>query len=148
MTTHDHGASATPAAGGASFLVKDPVCGMDVDPHQSAGHVEHEGRTYYFCSTHCQARFEAAPEDYLRSGPAPSPSTTDGVAVEYTCPMHPEIVREEPGACPICGMALEPRTVTVEEPPNSNLAPPGWYLLFILDASRSPSTGRWVRVTP
>ena len=105
--------------------VKDPVCGMDVHPESAAGSVDHDGRTYHFCSRHCVDQFRADPAHYLADGqaaghetqmagaaksrPAPAPGTT------FTCPMHPEIVRSGPGACPICGMALEPMTVSSDE---------------------------------
>src|SRR6266852_2578345 len=88
----------------------DPVCGMIVDTARAKATVVDAGKTYYFCSAECADRFRAAPEKYL-AAKTPAP----GSAVEYTCPMHPEIVRSGPGACPICGMALEPRTVTAEE---------------------------------
>ena len=115
MTTHGHAHSTAHGAGDASFLVKDPVCGMDVDPHQAPGQTEHQGRTYYFCSTHCQARFEADPDQYLKAeAEPPATAPTEGEVVEYTCPMHPEIRRSGPGSCPICGMALEPVTVTAD----------------------------------
>ena len=68
MTTHDHAQSTADGVGDAGFLVKDPVCGMDVDPHQAAGQTEHGGRTYYFCSAHCQSKFEADPGQYLQPG--------------------------------------------------------------------------------
>lgn len=148
-------------------LVKDPVCNMDVDPATAAGSSEYKGQTYYFCSLGCVKRFNADPEKYLAPKPSaagvpksqmvqigsiiPAPAATPppikpeqdqsrgkgtvtyicpmdpevreskpgacpkcGMAlepetVEYTCPMHPEIVRSGPGNCPICGMALEPR---------------------------------------
>jgi P-type Cu+ transporter len=98
----------------------DPVCGMSITPEDAAGHVEHAGQTYYFCSQSCLERFRENPEsfaggDQAAAPPAPVPHT------EYTCPMHPEIVRDEPGACPICGMALEPRTVSLEDAPNPEL---------------------------
>ncbi len=98
--------------------VIDPVCGMRVDPHVPKGgrHV-HEGTTYSFCSPSCYAKFEAAPGRYLtKRPPAAKPAGTD-----YVCPMHPQIVRSEPGSCPICGMALEPRTVGLEDAPNPEL---------------------------
>jgi P-type Cu+ transporter len=94
----------------------DPVCGMKVLPPKAAGSVEHSGRTWYFCSKGCQAKFNADPGKYDGShhaaqGPVSvAPATSE--PIEYTCPMHPQIVRDGPGACPICGMALEPRTVT------------------------------------
>jgi Cu+-exporting ATPase len=148
----------------AAVTVKDPVCHMDVDPATARGSAEYKGHAYYFCSPGCVTRFKADPEKYL----APCPPTTElpkgqmvqigGIipaapstinpaqdqsarkgtvtyvcpmdpevreskpgacpkcgmalepeAIEYTCPMHPEIVRDRPGSCPICGMALEPR---------------------------------------
>jgi Cu+-exporting ATPase len=96
-----------------AHLAKDPVCGMSVDPHSAKHRREHGGRTYYFCSARCADKFEAAPEKYL--GPASAtarPAPKDDV---YTCPMHPEIEQVGPGNCPICGMALEPKMVTLEE---------------------------------
>jgi len=98
----------------------DPVCGMTVDPATAAGQAAHEGRTYHFCSIPCRDRFEADPERYLR-GRAAEPVAPASSGAVYTCPMHPEIVRDEPGACPICGMALEPRTVTAQEAPSAEL---------------------------
>jgi Cu+-exporting ATPase len=103
----------------------DPVCGMTVDPADAAGSVEYRGHTYYFCSPGCVERFRAAPGDFVddKGQPAqqrPSAPSVDG-NVEYTCPMHPEIVRNAPGPCPICGMALEPRTISLTEGPNPEL---------------------------
>ncbi|HLJ13631.1 MAG TPA: heavy metal translocating P-type ATPase [Bryobacteraceae bacterium] len=98
--------------------VKDPVCGMNVDPARAAGSWEHEGKPYSFCSLNCLVKFRAEPARYLDPSSqtvAPSPVP----AAEYTCPMHPEIVSSKPGACPICGMALEPKTLSaigVDEP--------------------------------
>ena len=125
--------------------VKDPVCGMSVDPSKAAGKVEHEGKAYYFCSKRCAERFAQDPEKFLAApgtggmehghvhtrGPAHahkqdemqhSPAATAPAAaiassaqgVRYTCPMHPEVVQIGPGACPICGMALEPMDVFAE----------------------------------
>ena len=84
----------------------DPICGMTVDPAKAAGSHVHDGRTYYFCSTHCLHKFKADPTQFIQPAPreavAPrSPGTT------YTCPMHPEIRQDHPGACPKCGMGLE-----------------------------------------
>jgi Cu+-exporting ATPase len=92
---------------------RDPVCGMAVNPATAAGSTTHDGHTYHFCSTHCLRRFEADPERYLSGTPEADHSccgtvAPTGGAVKYTCPMDPEIVRDEPGACPKCGMALEP----------------------------------------
>ena len=95
--------------------VIDPVCGMTVTPAEAAGHADHEGRTYHFCSTHCLDRFRAAPARFVgeddRTAAAPSASA----GTKWTCPMHPEIVRDGPGSCPICGMALEPMMPTGDE---------------------------------
>jgi Cu+-exporting ATPase len=81
----------------------DPVCGMTVDEQAAAGSAEYEGEHYFFCSTHCLHKFQAAPGNYVR--PPAKPTTESTV---YTCPMHPEIRQEAPGTCPKCGMALEP----------------------------------------
>lgn len=120
-------------------LVKDPVCGMDVDPATSPYSSERDGRTYYFCSVRCQAKFEDSPETYLTPH-ADRPdhhqhdhvdhgadyeagaTAATGEATEWTCPMHPEIRRPGPGSCPICGMALEPVTVTADSGPSPELA--------------------------
>lgn len=97
---------------------RDPVCGMKVDPAQAATSIEHQGSTIYFCSQGCAAKFRAAPEKYAPVKPveaSPHPAGKIQPQGEYTCPMHPQIVRPGPGSCPICGMALEPRQVTTEE---------------------------------
>ncbi len=91
----------------------DPICGMKVLPEKAAASVNHAGHTWYFCSLGCKAKFEADPTKYDGSHPAPS-IPAPAASAEYTCPMHPQIVRARPGACPICGMALEPRTVTAD----------------------------------
>src|SRR5205809_480880 len=98
--------------------VLDPVCGMTVDPARAAGRVEHQGETYYFCSKGCAAKFAADPERYTSRFPTPSHQPP---ATQYTCPMHPEIVSDRPGACPKCGMALESRTVAMDEGPSPEL---------------------------
>ncbi|MDQ6700280.1 MAG: heavy metal translocating P-type ATPase [Acidobacteriota bacterium] len=85
---------------------------MTVDPARAAGKHEYRAKLYYFCSTGCLAKFAANPEQYLGKEPVPMAAVP---GAEYTCPMHPEVVRDKPGSCPICGMALEPRTVTAEE---------------------------------
>jgi Cu+-exporting ATPase len=105
-------------------VVKDPVCGMDVDPTTAAHRSEFDSHEYFFCSEHCRAKFEADPASYLQpaalaASPAPEPDSAE--AVEWTCPMHPEIRRPGPGACPICGMALEPVTVTTDSGPSPEL---------------------------
>src|SRR6266545_5065197 len=93
----------------------DPVCGMKVaaNPEKS---VEHDGQTYYFCSQGCVTKFRSNPHQYLhRHSSAAAPSDHTPKDAIYTCPMHPEIRQVGPGACPICGMALEPLMATVEE---------------------------------
>jgi Cu+-exporting ATPase len=97
----------------------DPVCGMKVDRSTARHFMRHEGKGYYFCSAGCQKKFEASPETYLGDRPPPEPMPA---GTQYTCPMHPEIVRDKPGSCPKCGMALEPMGVpTGEEGPNPEL---------------------------
>ena len=95
--------------------MKDPVCGMQVDPAKAAGTSHDQGQTYYFCSRSCLGKFEAAPERYLNPKPAAPHGHTSGDTREYTCPMHPEVRQIGPGACPKCGMALEPLVVTLDE---------------------------------
>ena len=114
-----------PQGNDSRAAVKDPVCGMDVVPATAAGSVDHDGRTYHFCSRHCVEKFRADPGRYLGAGKAKHESAhgmVEGDAppapahgATYTCPMHPEIVRDGPGSCPICGMALEPMTVSVDD---------------------------------
>ncbi|RWC41446.1 MAG: heavy metal translocating P-type ATPase [Mesorhizobium sp.] len=97
----------------------DPVCGMSVDRATAKHFVRHEGQGFYFCSAACQAKFEAEPQKYLGDRPAPQPMPK---GTQYTCPMHPEIIRDKPGSCPKCGMALEPMGVpTGDEGPNPEL---------------------------
>jgi len=94
--------------------VIDPVCLMTIAPEDAVGHVEHEGATYYFCSSSCMEKFQANPKRYLKSqGHAVPPRSSD--AVEYTCPMHPEVRQIGPGACPKCGMALERATLALPQ---------------------------------
>jgi Cu+-exporting ATPase len=113
------------------MTVKDPICGMDVNPARAAGSFEHEGKTYYFCGKGCLEKFKSlagkalvvASEPVIALKPAPSsalPSVPE--KADYTCPMHPEVVRPGPGSCPICGMALEPRTATTAGEENPELA--------------------------
>jgi len=118
----------TPTVPGLPILLavpreKDPVCGMMVDPEKAAGKVEHDGKTYYFCSARCVERFRNEPEKF-RAAPGTAgmehkaaPAAVPAVAknVRYTCPMHPEIVQIGPGTCPKCGMALEPMDMLAEE---------------------------------
>jgi P-type Cu+ transporter len=115
MATMD---SETATASGAI----DPVCGMRVDPARAAGSRTHEGRTYYFCSRGCVERFAADPAAFLEVRPKVQAAYPPSAAAEWTCPMHLEVVRDRPGSCPICGMALEPRVATLEEVSNPELA--------------------------
>lgn len=97
----------------------DPVCGMKVDRASAKHFLQHEGEKYYFCSASCMAKFEKTPQNYLGDQPAPKamPANT-----QYTCPMHLEIIKDGPGSCPICGMALEPMGIpTGDEGPNPEL---------------------------
>jgi Cu+-exporting ATPase len=110
--------AAKPAAGDQAVI--DPVCGMTVDPKTTAHHATHAGHDYHFCSAGCRAKFAANPETYLAADRAPPPPTPPGTI--YTCPMHPEIRQEGPGSCPICGMALEPETITADSGPNPEFA--------------------------
>jgi P-type Cu+ transporter len=101
-----------------STKARDPVCGMMVDPREAAGSVVYQGQTYHFCSKGCAARFQGDPEKYLHPRAAAAAMNPDAAGVEYTCPMHPEIRQIGPGACPKCGMALEPvsfSAATVDE---------------------------------
>ncbi len=119
----------------------DPVCGMKVLPEKAAGHYAYKGKTYYFCGLKCLARFKENPEHFLApksaASPlvsilpsAPKPEEPDrsvrhvpaASAVEYTCPMDPEVRQIGPGACPKCGMALEPVQVSLEDSANPELA--------------------------
>ncbi|MCW3837275.1 heavy metal translocating P-type ATPase [Sphingomonas canadensis] len=98
-------------------LVKDPVCGMTVDPATTQHHATHQGHDYHFCSAGCRTKFVADPERYL--GAAAAESVAPGTI--WTCPMHPEIRQDHPGACPICGMALEPEIATADAGPSAEL---------------------------
>lgn len=108
------------AMGIATTAVKDPVCGMTVDPATARHSFAYQGTTYYFCSEKCRSKFVVDPASYLQGSPRPaSPEKTDGAV--WTCPMHPEIRRDAPGSCPICGMALEPELPTQEVGPSAEL---------------------------
>jgi Cu+-exporting ATPase len=127
-----------PAPTPTAHAAVDPVCGMRVDVATAAHRATHDGKTYYFCSARCRERFVAAPEGFVQpatptsshhahhehvAAAPPPPSASDlPQGTEWTCPMHPQIRRSEPGSCPICGMALEPVVVTADEPPSEELA--------------------------
>ncbi len=93
-------------------MATDPVCGMQVDS-ESKHHVEHAGEHYYFCSKNCRDKFQANPAAYSKADA--TPHTVQAAAGIYTCPMHPEVDSDEPGNCPKCGMALEPRNAPSED---------------------------------
>jgi Cu+-exporting ATPase len=112
METTSH--VAEPAEG-----VVDPVCGMTIDPADAVGHFDYQGRTYYFCAESCLEQFRENPEKFL--DPAARPATVVDLEAEYTCPMHPEVRQKGPGACPICGMALEPVDATQADERNPEL---------------------------
>ncbi len=118
--THHDAAQTHSCCGGhhAKPATKDPVCGMTVDPETTQHHTQHEGTDYHFCCAGCRTKFLADPERYL--SPQPQPEAPAGAI--YTCPMHPEIRQVGPGSCPICGMALEPETITLDSGPNPELA--------------------------
>jgi heavy metal translocating P-type ATPase len=117
---HDHAAHGHDCGGTPAGTVKDPVCGMTVDPRTAKHRHAHEGTTYYFCNPRCREKFVADPTKYLSPVSAPAEPVPEGTI--YTCPMHPEIRQVGPGACPICGMALEPDVVTADAAPNAELA--------------------------
>jgi len=100
--------------------LQDPVCGMTVSPEKNAGSYTHQGAEYLFCSTKCRDKFRADPGAYLKPKPT-EPAAASDSSREYTCPMHPEVVQQGPGSCPICGMALEPRTVSADDEENEEL---------------------------
>lgn len=110
--------------------VLDPVCGMTVDPRATDHHAVHDGVTHHFCSAGCKEMFLADPDAHA-GGPAGHASHADPAAQaeasavdadEWTCPMHPEVRQDHPGSCPLCGMALEPVTLTVDSGPSPELA--------------------------
>ncbi|GGF45007.1 copper-translocating P-type ATPase [Azorhizobium oxalatiphilum] len=109
---HDH---AAPVAG----LVKDPVCGMDVDPATAKYKSEHKGQTVYFCAASCKTKFDAHPEHYTDGGRPSVEDVPEGTI--FICPMDPEIRQVGPGTCPICGMALEPEVASLDDGPNVEL---------------------------
>jgi Cu+-exporting ATPase len=125
-----------PEHGRRQSLATDPVCNMKIDPATAAGSFEYEGETYYFCHSRCLERFRAEPARFV--GAAPPPVQTLPEAAQeaagagspalgplYTCPMHPQIVRPEPGSCPICGMTLEPWGGDLGEEANPELVAMG-----------------------
>jgi Cu+-exporting ATPase len=112
-THHDHHAH-------TAATVRDPVCGMSVDPATSKHRFDYRGEGYHFCSAGCRTKFAADPVAYLEKDSQPKAAVPEGTI--YTCPMHPEIRQVGPGSCPICGMALEPDFASLDAPPNPELA--------------------------
>jgi Cu+-exporting ATPase len=123
---HDPGADAQACGGGHHDGGKpadiapaiDPVCGMKVNPVTARHRFGYQGQDYFFCSGRCRERFEAEPEKYLKPREAEPPAPAGTI---YTCPMHPEVRQEGPGSCPICGMALEPEQVSLDDAPDPEL---------------------------
>ena len=115
---HGHDQAMHHNAGEVASVI-DPVCGMTVNPATSQHRHDYKGEPWHFCSSGCRAKFAADPETYLKSTKAEAPQAPAGTI--YTCPMHPEIRQDGPGACPICGMALELVTATIQDGPNSEL---------------------------
>jgi len=99
--------------------VRDPVCGMSVDPATSRHRFDYRGETFHFCSAGCRTKFAADPKGYLDNSKLTA-AVPEGMI--YTCPMHPQIRQIGPGSCPICGMALEPEVASLDAPPNPELA--------------------------
>jgi Cu+-exporting ATPase len=113
---HDHSGHDHRTDGKAN--VRDPVCGMSVDPATSRNRFDYRGETFHFCSAGCRTKFAADPEKYLDAS-RPKAAVPEGTV--YTCPMHPQIHQIGPGNCPICGMALEPEVASLDTPPNPEL---------------------------
>ena len=152
---HDH-------EGHGENAVKDPVCGMSVDPHTAEHRSQHAGKSWYFCSSRCQSKFEDDPEKYLGEKSAEAETVAPGTM--YTCPMHPEIRQQGPGDCPICGMGLEPEEVSLDDGPSAELtdmtrrfwiglvlALPVFILemgghLFAIDHILSPQISNWIQL--
>ncbi|MDI4656849.1 MULTISPECIES: heavy metal translocating P-type ATPase [Xanthobacter] len=118
---HDPAGHRHREAGPASAQM-DPVCGMQVSPTTAQHRADHRGKTYFFCSAECHAKFEVNPSAYLvTEADAPAPAREQPQGVIYTCPMHPQIRQIGPGNCPICGMTLEPEMTTGETGPSAEL---------------------------
>ncbi len=113
--------SDTEEAKNKSKAEKDPVCGMNVDPHNAAGESEFNETSYYFCSTHCKTKFDSDPDSYLGNKKVEKTVIPEGANVKYTCPMHPEVIADKLEDCPICGMALEPMEISLEDTENPEL---------------------------
>jgi Cu+-exporting ATPase len=118
MAMTDHNQMVDAAGHGHHVHATDPVCGMRVDPQTAKHRLAYKGQDYFFCSGRCRERFEAEPDKFLQPKP-PEPAAPAGTI--YTCPMHPEVKQVGPGSCPICGMALEPEQVSLDDPSDPEL---------------------------
>ena len=116
-----HAAPDAPGDGARAGIAIDPVCGMDVTIAGAKHRHDLGGETFYFCSGRCRERFAAEPERY-RPGRQTRDEPPPPAYAVYTCPMHPEVRKVGPGTCPICGMALEPEQVGIDDAPNPELA--------------------------
>jgi P-type Cu+ transporter len=125
---HDHAAPAAGASSGDKHeradqelaVAIDPVCGMKVKRETAKHRFEYRGQEYLFCGGRCRERFQADPEKFLKpKGPETEPAVPAGTI--YTCPMDPEVRQVGPGTCPICGMALEPEQVSLDQGPDPEL---------------------------
>jgi Cu+-exporting ATPase len=125
--TNDSDSTKGGVAANATGQTRDPVCGMVVDPATAKHRAEHDGQTYYFCCDGCKAKFLADPTRVLKPADKGVPRVPETPAAPltagtiYTCPMHPQIRRNAPGSCPICGMALEPEGIPDAEGTNPEL---------------------------
>ena len=118
-STNTHDSNKSSGLGPRASDVVDPVCGMTISAADAAASSEYNAKTFYFCTQECKQKFDADPQLYLQ--PRPEARGPRPAAAEWTCPMHPEIIRDGPGSCPICGMALEPRAITAEAVENPEL---------------------------
>jgi len=109
-----HGQAPSRHGAPAGETLKDPVCGMPVTEQSEHRH-QHQGQTYYFCSSHCQEKFAAEPARFIEPATAPQEPALAPAGTIYTCPMHPEVRQDHPGNCPKCGMTLEPEIPDLEE---------------------------------
>lgn len=116
---HDHGHHHRDTSAATGNELRDPVCGMIVQASSAHQHI-HDGERYYFCSNGCKGKFVAEPGKYIATG-SKEPQEARKAGTIYTCPMHPQIRQPAPGNCPICGMALEPETASLDSGPSPEL---------------------------
>ncbi len=131
LAKHAHGTGAAHAGrhGGGdqepgvenSGVAIDPVCGMSVKRETAKHRLEYRGQEYFFCGARCRERFAAEPEKFLKPKESEQPKPAAPAGTIYTCPMHPEVRQVGPGSCPICGMALEPEQVSLDDAPDPEL---------------------------